>query len=178
MDTGLCAIYLLQNRRAGDLCFHAGRLHIWRSSPITSHGVEQRLQTTVHKLDVHAATGECCRGQYWGTWLRGEGAGILHTADLVDISSVVHAFQLITCSNPVVTELARSTLKVAVRRRLGPPPSEEYYSELHYTRRHMPLPKAGSTWLHWVAKRGKCQVGCRLDYAAAQSLYTYLVSWL
>lgn len=42
-------------------------------------------------------------------------AGILLMADLVHISSVVHAFRLITCHNPVVKDLGRATLGTVVR---------------------------------------------------------------
>lgn len=55
------------------------------------------------------------------------GAGTLPVADLVDISSVVHGFRLITCPDSIVQELARLTLKVIMRCRIEQSSSEEDY---------------------------------------------------
>ncbi|XP_054259803.1 uncharacterized protein LOC128984500 [Macrosteles quadrilineatus] len=51
------------------------------------------------------------------------GAGMFPLADLVDISSVAHAFRMVTCTDPVVKDLARATLSHVARKRLGRPVS-------------------------------------------------------
>lgn len=53
------------------------------------------------------------------------GAGMFPLADLVDISSVVHAFRMITCADPVVKDLARATLFHVTKKRLGRPVSPD-----------------------------------------------------
>ncbi|XP_054283941.1 uncharacterized protein LOC129000889 [Macrosteles quadrilineatus] len=57
------------------------------------------------------------------------GAGMFPLADLVDISSVAHAFRMVTCTDPVVKDLARATLSHVARKRLGCPVSLDEVSD-------------------------------------------------
>lgn len=55
------------------------------------------------------------RALRWSTLVYPTGLGIYPTADLADISSMVHAFRLIIC-HELVEELNRTTLTVDMRR--------------------------------------------------------------
>ncbi|KAE8738943.1 hypothetical protein FOCC_FOCC015560 [Frankliniella occidentalis] len=64
------------------------------------------------QLDFALRTARCLSPPSWG------GAGVIPTTDIVDVCAVAHAFQLLTCPDHVVSDLACSGLGVAAKHKL------------------------------------------------------------